>query len=69
MENVLKAIQEMPLNAAYWMGRRDAYAAMIKESMESYTTGGLAKCESELKSLYWWFDLANDNFAHEMGWI
>ena len=65
----LKAIQDMPLTAAYWMGRRDAYAEDIEKIKEQHTVAGLDKCKYELANSLWLFDQANDNFAHEMGWV
>lgn len=65
----LKTIQDMPLTAAYWMGRRDAHANEIEEIKEHHTVAGLGECKHELADQLWLFDQANDNFAHEMGWI
>jgi len=65
---LLKAITEMPNIAAYWMGKRDEYEDQIKELLRQTPVADLSSAEAELKSLQWWLELTNDNFAKEMGW-
>lgn len=65
----LKAIQEMPLTAAYWMGHRDALGMELEEKMASFTIDRLPNFERGIEALFLDFDQYNDNFAHEMGWI
>ncbi len=66
---LLEAIAEMPCDAAYWMGKRDAYQHKINELLQQTGIADLAKVQFELKSLYWWLDLANDTFTKRMGWM
>ena len=33
MENMLNAIKDMPLNAAYYMGKRDAYRKKLADTL------------------------------------
>lgn len=68
----LKTIQNMPLTAAYWMGRRDASAKTLKETLSWCTVDDLHSCQAYaeiLEAEYAELDKHNDNFAHEMGWI
>lgn len=65
----LKTIQDMPLTAAYWMGRRDALITERDEEMKTYTVGRLPNFEQGLEALFLDIDQYNDNFAGEMGWI
>lgn len=64
----LKAIQDMPLTAAHWMGRRDAYIHELEDVMKNYTVRDLDKCKYKLRDLNWRIDQCNDNFCAEMGW-
>lgn len=65
---LLKVVAEMPCDAAYWLGKRDAYQHKINELLQQTSVTDLVKKQAELKSLYWWLDLANDTFTKQMGW-
>lgn len=66
---LLTAISEIPNSAAYYMGQRDGYRQQIEEALNVVPIGGLQASEASLKDLYWLLDLANNNFAKEMGWL
>lgn len=64
----LKTIQEMPLVAAYWMGRRDAHIQDLEKFMANHTSEDFSRCENDLAILTWHIDQCNENFGAEMGW-
>lgn len=66
---LLKAIAEMPSNAAFWMGQRDGYEHKIKEILTVVSIASIEDNDSAIRDLYHWLDECNDNFAKEMGWV
>lgn len=65
MENVLKAIQEMPLTAAYYAGKRDAYNDELNLAKVKPTSAQIGR----IKAYYLLMDACDERFAIEMGWV
>lgn len=66
MENTLNAIKEMPLTAAYYMGKRDAYKKELEDQMAKVkaTPDQIGR----IKAYYLLMDACDERFAIEMGW-
>lgn len=68
MENVLKAIQEMPLTAAYYMGKRDAYKKELEDELNLAKVKPTSAQIGRIKAYYLLVDAFDEQFAIEMGW-
>lgn len=69
MENILNAIKEMPLTAAYYMGKRDAYKRELKDTMSIAKVKATPNQIGRIKVYYLLMDAYDERFAIEMGWI
>ena len=69
MENVLKAIQEMPLTAAYYAGKRDAYKKELEDTMSIAKVKATPEQIGMIKVYYLLMDAYDERFAIEMGWV
>ena len=65
MENMLNAIKDMPLKAAYYMGKRDAYRKELAIARVKPTPIQIGR----IKVYYLLADSYDERFAEEMGWI
>lgn len=69
MENVLKAIQEMPLTAAYYAGKRDAYKKELDDELNLAKVKPTSAQIGRIKAYCLLMDACDERFAIEMGWV
>lgn len=69
MENTLNAIKEMPLAAAYYMGKRDAYRRELDDELALAKVKPTPEQVGRIKVYYLLMDAYDESFAMEMGWI
>lgn len=69
MENMLNAIKDMSLKAAYYMGKRDAYRKEIADELAIARVKPTPIQIGRIKVYYLLADSYDERFAEEMGWI
>ncbi|HJF09751.1 MAG TPA: hypothetical protein K8V23_02980 [Lactobacillus crispatus] len=69
MENMLNAIKDMPLKAAYYMGKRDAYRKELADTLSIAKVKTSPVLIGRIKVYYLLADMYDEQFAEEMGWV
>ena len=69
MENMLNAIKDMPLSAAYYMGKRDAYRKELADTLAIAKVKTSPSLIGRIKVYYLLADMFDERFAEEMGWV
>ena len=69
MENMLNAIKDMPLKAAYYMGKRDAYRKELADTLSIAKVKTSSVLIGRIKVYYLLADMYDEQFAEEMGWV
>ena len=69
MENMLNAIKDMPLKAAYYMGKRDAYRKELADTLSIAKVKTSPVLIRRIKAYYLLADMYDEQFSEEMGWF
>lgn len=69
MENMLNAIKDMPLSAAYYMGKRDAYRKELTDTLAIAKVKTSPVLIGRIKVYCLLADMFDERFAEEMGWV
>ena len=69
MENMLNAIKDMPLMAAYYMGKRDANRKELADTLSIAKVKTSPVLIGRIKAYYLLADMYDEQFAEEMGWL
>lgn len=69
MENMLNAIKDMPLKAAYYMGKRDAYRKELADTLSIAKVKTSPVLIRRIKAYYLLADMYDEQFSEEMGWV